>query len=53
MLDLARTKSSELEEKIKRRKLGNVIKSVGGILSDETKSEDAAIEKLIGFADQL
>ncbi|KAF5016491.1 hypothetical protein F66182_11810, partial [Fusarium sp. NRRL 66182] len=53
VLDLARTKSSELEEKIKRRKLGNVIKSVGGILSDETKSEDAAIEKLIGFADQL
>lgn len=53
VLDLARMKSSELEEKIKRRRLANVVKSVGGVLSDETKSEDAAIMKLIGFADQL
>ncbi|GAM43368.1 hypothetical protein TCE0_047f18119 [Talaromyces pinophilus] len=53
VLDLARTKSSQLEEKIKRRQLANVVKYVGGILSDEAKSEDAAIDKLIGFADQL
>jgi DNA mismatch repair protein MSH3 len=53
VLDLARLKSSELEEKIKRRRLANVVKSVGGILSEKTKSEDAVIEKLIGFADQL
>ena len=50
---MARTKSSELEEKIKRRRLANVVKSVEGILSDEAKSEDAVIEKLIRFADQL
>ncbi|KAI7976309.1 hypothetical protein EIK77_010782 [Talaromyces pinophilus] len=53
VLDLARTKSSQLEEKIKRRQLANVVKCVGGILSDEAKFEDAAIDKLIGFADQL
>lgn len=53
VLDLARLKSIELEEKIKRRRLANVVKSVGGILSEKTKSEDAVIEKLIGFADQL
>lgn len=53
VLDLARTKSSELEEKIKRRRLANIAKSVGSILSDENRFEDAAIEKLIGVADQL
>ncbi|EED18672.1 DNA mismatch repair protein Msh3 [Talaromyces stipitatus ATCC 10500] len=53
VLDLAKLMSSELEERIKRRRLANVARSVGAILSDTDGDREGVIEKLVGFADQL
>jgi DNA mismatch repair protein MSH3 len=59
VLDLARQKSSELEEKIKRKRLANAAKNVESILTKKSSAvndggaEDSIIEKLIGFAEQL
>ena len=53
LLDLAKQKSGELEEKIHRRRLAGLVSAVGGMMEDPAKGNDALIERLITSAEQL
>ncbi|CRG91250.1 hypothetical protein PISL3812_08298 [Talaromyces islandicus] len=55
LLDVAKQKSSELEEKIKRRRLAAVAKSVDDVLSRDVPGavEDSIVDKLVAVAEQL
>ncbi|OOF93731.1 hypothetical protein ASPCADRAFT_7308 [Aspergillus carbonarius ITEM 5010] len=51
LLEQARQKSKELEEKIRRRKLAGLVAAVGGVI--EGSQDDGMIERLISSAEQL
>ncbi|KAF7593394.1 Mismatch repair protein msh3 [Aspergillus hancockii] len=53
LLELAKQKSAELEQKISRRRLAGLVGAVGNILSDPTKGDESLIERLISSAEQL
>jgi DNA mismatch repair protein MSH3 len=56
VLDVAKQKSSELEEKIRRRRLAAVVKSVEGVLTKgviPAVAEDSMVDKLVAVAEQL
>ncbi|KAL3248126.1 hypothetical protein ABHI18_012154 [Aspergillus niger] len=51
LLDRARQKSKELEEKIRRRKLAGLVTAVGEVI--EGSKDENMIERLISSAEQL
>lgn len=56
VLDVARQKSAELEEKIRRRRLAGLIRAVGEIVAAEdraTADDEGVMERLIAGAEQL
>ncbi|KAL4893317.1 DNA mismatch repair protein msh3 [Aspergillus ambiguus] len=52
LLDVAKQKSAELEQKIRRRRLAGLVTTVGDMMSDSAASEDL-ITRLISSAEQL
>ncbi|KAJ5902270.1 DNA mismatch repair protein msh3 [Penicillium taxi] len=52
ILDMARTKSAELEESIKRKRLGALVAAVGRVVG-ENCAEDDLLERLIASIDQI
>ncbi|KAI9924082.1 hypothetical protein ASPWEDRAFT_170381 [Aspergillus wentii DTO 134E9] len=53
LLDLAKQKSAELEEKIRRRRLAGLVTAVGDIMVDSPMGNESLIERLITSAEQL
>lgn len=54
VLDVARQKSAELEEKIRRRRLEGLIRSVGKTIEDGfSPGDEGLIERLVSSAEQL
>lgn len=54
LLELAKTKSAELEEKIRRRRLGGLVQAVGEVMSENaSQGDEGLIERLISSAEQL
>lgn len=51
LLDLAKRKSAELEENIRRKRLRGLVSAVGEALAEDGK--DGLIERLVGSAEQL
>lgn len=51
LLDLAKRKSAELEEKIRRKRLGGLVNAVGEVMTED--GSDGLIERLVGSAEQL
>jgi DNA mismatch repair protein MSH3 len=57
LLDVAKQKSAELEEKIKRKRLATIVKTVEDMTQGRTSADEGKgkllIEKLLGTAEQL
>ncbi|KAE8351590.1 DNA mismatch repair protein msh3 [Aspergillus coremiiformis] len=53
LLELAKQKSAELEQKIRRRRLAGLVRTVADILADPTKADGSLVERLISSAEQL
>lgn len=53
LIELAKQKSAELEQKIHRRRLAGLVRTVGDILADSAKADESLIERLISSAEQL
>jgi DNA mismatch repair protein MSH3 len=53
LIEVARQKSSELEERIRRRRLGGLLTAVGGLMEDPAKGDEDFFERLISNAEQL
>ncbi|KNG82228.1 DNA mismatch repair protein MSH3 [Aspergillus nomiae NRRL 13137] len=53
LIELAKQKSAELEQKIRRRRLAGLVRTVGDVLSDPAKANETLIEQLISSAEQL
>lgn len=53
LLDLAKQKSGELEEKIRRRRLAGLVSVVGDVVGDPAKGNEGLMERLITSAEQL
>ncbi|KAE8152579.1 DNA mismatch repair protein msh3 [Aspergillus avenaceus] len=53
LLELAKQKSAELEQQIRRRRLAGLANAVGDILTGSTKGDEALMERLISSAEQL
>lgn len=53
LLDVAKQKSGELEEKIHRRRLAGLVSAVGDIMGDPARANEVLFERLITSAEQL
>ncbi|GFF73724.1 DNA mismatch repair protein msh3 [Aspergillus udagawae] len=53
LLDVARQKSAELEERIRRRRLAGLLTAVGGLMEDPAKGDQDFFERLISNAEEL
>ena len=59
ILDVAKRRSNELEERIRRKRFAAVVKSVETVLREDSAStsnvraEDSLVDKLVGVAEQL
>ncbi|KAB8238662.1 mismatch repair protein MSH3 [Aspergillus alliaceus] len=53
LLEIAKQKSAELEQNIRRRRLAGLVRTVGDILADPAKADESLIERLISSAEQL
>jgi DNA mismatch repair protein MSH3 len=53
LLEVAKQKSAELEQKISCRRLAGIVGAVGHILSDPTNEDEGLIDRLISSAEQL
>ncbi|EAW11861.1 mismatch repair protein MSH3 [Aspergillus clavatus NRRL 1] len=53
LLDVAKLKSAELEEQIRRRRLARLLTAVGEVMSDPAKGDEDFLERLMSTAEQL
>ncbi|KAE8379280.1 DNA mismatch repair protein msh3 [Aspergillus bertholletiae] len=53
LIELAKRKSGELEQKIRRRRLAGLVRTVGDILADPVRADQNLVERLISSAEQL
>jgi DNA mismatch repair protein MSH3 len=53
LIEVAKQKSAELEQKIRRRRLAGLMSTVENIMSDSAKNDEGLITRLISSAEQL